>query len=749
MARAVVFPTRPSTSRILRFSAPTRPCQFSVPAILFALALIFAPATISWAAVDLVEQFEREVRPLLVEQCFKCHGPEKQKGGLRMDRIQGLLTGGDSGEPTISPGKSVDSSLIARITSINPDDVMPPKGEHLKPEQVAAIRRWIDNGAHWPESGKPDADAATATGGAPAGMVITEKDREFWSFKTPARSVPSPVKSAQWPRQPVDFFIAAKLRENGLTPSPEASRAVLIRRMTYDITGLPPTPEEVAQFAADNGADAVERLVDRLLASPRFGERMASMWLPLARYAEDQAHQVGKDTKFFYANAYRYRAWVIDAFNRGLPYDRFVKLQLAADRLPNTESADLAALGFLGLGPKYYNRGRIDVMADEWEDRVDTVCRTMLGLTVACARCHDHKFDPVSMRDYYALAGVFASTSMVNKTSDGRPIKDGAKGAEPDPDMLHIVEDAKPQDLNVFLRGNVENKGPVVERRFLEVLSSGKPAAFSDGSGRRELADLIATSENPLTARVFVNRVWAIFFGQPLVSTPSNFGHSGSLPTHPELLDDLARRFMDGGWQVKDLIREIALSATYRQSSASNAAALSHDPSNRLLWRMNRRRLTFEQWRDSVIFHSGQLVESIGAKSEEIDDAANSHRSVYARISRLKLADQLMQFDYPDANVHAEQRSNTTTPMQKLFMLNSPFMQRQAVAFAARLQTDAGDDATRITKACRMLYAREPDDAERTLAKDFLALPSSSSGMTRWQQYAQALLISNELLHVD
>jgi mono/diheme cytochrome c family protein len=733
----------------LRFSTVIQRDRFSVPAILYALALAFLPALRLKAAVDLVEQFEKEVRPVLAEQCFKCHGPEKQKGGLRMDRKADMLAGGDSGEPAIMPGKGAESALVARIVSLDPDQVMPPKGERLKTDQVAAIRRWIENGAHWPDSGKPEPDAAIAKAGAPTGMIITEKDRDFWSFKTPIRSAVAAVKSGDWVRQPIDFFIAARLRESGLDPSPEAPRPVLIRRMSYDITGLPPTPDEVNEFNADHSADAVERLVDRLLASPRFGERMASMWLSLARYAEDQAHQVGSDTKFFYANAYRYRAWVIDAFNRGLPYDRFVKLQLAADRLTGTEPGDLAALGFLGLGPKYYNRGRLDVMADEWEDRVDTVCRTMLGLTVACARCHDHKFDPVSMRDYYALAGVFASTSMVNKTSDGRAIKEGAKGAEPDPDMLHLVEDAKPQDLNVFLRGNVENKGPMVQRRFLEVLSSGKPVAFSDGSGRRELADCIASRDNPLTARVFVNRVWAVFFGQPLVSTPSNFGHSGSLPTHPELLDDLARRFMDGGWSVKDLIREIALSATYRQSSASNTEAVSHDPANRLLWRMNRRRLTFEQWRDSVLFHGGELIESIGAKSADIDDPRNSRRSVYARISRLKLADQLLQFDYPDANVHAEQRSNTTTPMQKLFMLNSPFMQRQAAAFAARLQAGAEDDDARIATACRMLFAREPDDADLSLAKEFLTLPSSSPGMTRWQQYAQVLLISNELLHVD
>jgi mono/diheme cytochrome c family protein len=734
------------------FPATSRRHLFPRP-IFVAQAVLLVSAAGAMAAEDLFDQFQKEVRPILEESCFKCHGPDKQKGGLRLDRKADMLGGGDSGEPAITPGKSADSQLVARIKSTKSDEVMPPKGDPLKPEQIAAVARWIDSGAHWPPSGESESESATKVQAAPVGMVITDKDRNFWSFQPPQRSQPASAQQTGWPRQPLDYFIAAKLAQNGLEPSPEAARSVLIRRLTYDLTGLPPTPEEVDAFVADNETGAEERLVDRLVASPRFGERMASMWLPLARYAEDQAHQVGNDTKFFYANAYHYRAWVIDAFNRGMPYDRFVKLQLAADRLPDSQPSDLAALGFLGLGPKYYNRGRLDVMADEWEDRVDTTCRTLLGLTVACARCHDHKFDPISMRDYYALAGVFASTAMVNKTADGQPMKEEKKGGkqpvEVDPAVLHIVEDAKPQNLNVFLRGNVENKGPVVERRFLEVLSPSGAAPFADGSGRRELAERIASPDNPLTARVFVNRVWAVFFGRPLVSTPSNFGHSGSTPTNPELLDDLARRFMDGGWSIKDLVREIARSATYRQTSACDATRFSRDPENRLLSRMNRRRLTFEQWRDAVLADSGDLTGPIGAKSANIDDPTNTHRTVYAFVSRLKLADQLRQFDYPDANVHSEQRSITTTPMQKLFMLNSPFMLRRAGALAQRLQAGAEDDPTRVVNAYRMLYGREPDDTERALAADFLQRPPTAQGTTRWEQYAQILLISNEMLYVD
>jgi hypothetical protein len=525
-----------------------------------------------------------------------------------------------------------------------------------------------------------------------------------------------------------------------------------MRRVTFDLTGLPPTPEEVEAFVTDERADAYAQLVGRLLSSPRFGERMASLWLPLARFAEDQAHQVGSDTRFFYPNAHLYREWVVHAFNRDVPYNQFVTLQLAADKIAGTDRSDFAALGFLGLGPKYYNRNRLDVMADEWEDRVDTVTRTFLGLTVACARCHDHKFDPITTEDYYALAGIFASTKMVNKSPDGKD-ESGIEATKMNPQTLHIVEDATPQDLNVFVRGNVENKGAVVPRRFLRVLCNGEPAPFKDGSGRKELAAAIANRDNPLTARVMVNRLWGLLFGRPLVASPSNFGNSGERPTHPDLLDYLAERFTSNGWSIKSLMREMLMSSTYRQSSGLRVQGsrkdnrASADPANILLWRMNRRRLTVEQWRDAVLLVSGQLDES-GGKSQEVDDPNNRKRTLYARISRLKLNDLLMQFDYPDANIHAERRSVTTTAMQKLFMLNSPFMLSAAKAMATRLGEGEAPAELRIRRAYWLLFSREPDKSETQLALDFLGKPASSE-MTRWEQYAQMLLASNEMMYVD
>ena len=585
--------------------------------------------------------------------------------------------------------------------------------------------------------------------GTPTPTVVTEADRQFWSFVPPKVNEPPASKNTTWPRSRVDRHLLAKMEAAGVGPSEEAPRHVLIRRLSFDLTGLPPTPAEVDAFLLDNSPNAYDKLVERPLASAAFGERMASLWLPLARYAEDQAHQVGSDTKYFYPNAWKYRRWVIDAFSRDLPYDKFLLYQVAADKADGATPQDLAALGFLGLGPKYYNRDRLEVMSDEWEDRVDTVTRSMLGLTVACARCHDHKFDPIPTEDYYALAGVFASTRMVNKQPDGAVQDKELEAPKVNPEAMHVVQDGDVKDLHVFVRGNVERKGEVVPRRFLAVLSKPDATPFKDGSGRAELAKAIVDRNNPLTARVMVNRVWAMLFGVGLVPTPSNFGRSGQPPSHPELLDDLAVGFMDNGWSVKWLVRELVTSAAYRQTSRASAESARKDPANVLLWRMNRRRLSIEQWRDGVLFSCGKLEPGDG-KSVSLDDPANCRRTVYARVSRLKLNDLLMQFDYPDANVHAEGRATTNTSTQKLFMLNSPFMAAQAKALAARVAKDApADESARVRHAYRLLFAREADGEELDLALSFLGKPESAQGMTRWEQLAQVMLISNEALYVD
>ena len=486
----------------------------------------------------------------------------------------------------------------------------------------------------------------------------------------------------------------------------------------------------------------------RLLASAHYGEHWARMWLDIARYAEDQAHIVGSDTSLCYPNAYLYRDWVIQALNDDVPYDRFVRLQLAADLLEPDDDRNRVALGFIGVGPKYYRRNSPEVMADEWEDRVDVVSRGLLGLTVACARCHDHKYDPIETEDYYALAGVFASTSMFNQPlEDSKDAGKEDKKGKPKPEhAMHIIKESKPTDLPVYIRGDVNNKGPIVKRRFLQILDPNK-TPFETGSGRLELANAIADPQNPLTARVIVNRVWGQYFDQPLVGTPSNFGTLGDGPTHPKLLDDLAVRFMENGWSLKWLHREIVLSATYGQSSTGNPKAEKADPANRLLARMPRKRMSVEQWRDAILSVSGRLDPQVGGESIEPQDPQSRRRTVYSKISRLELNHMLALFDFPDPNTHSERRVETTTPLQKLFAMNSPFMVAEAEALAKRLIESASDNEHRITEAYELCYNRPPRLEERKLAEEFFG--SEADSLELWTQYAQVLLASNELLFID
>ncbi|MBC8244939.1 MAG: DUF1553 domain-containing protein [Verrucomicrobia bacterium] len=590
--------------------------------------------------------------------------------------------------------------------------------------------------------------SAAAADGEKTAPIDWEKARKWWAYQAPQKNELPSVSNSAWPSQRIDHFILARLDSEELTPSPETTKRILARRLYLDLTGLPPTPAEMAAFLSDETGDAYERLVEDLMQRRAFGERLASMWLNNVRYAEDQAHQVGANTAFFYPNAYRYREWVIDAFNNDIPYDDFIRKQLAADLIKDTPDGDLPALGYIGLGHKYYNRGRLDVKAEEWAEQVDTLTRSLLGLTVACAQCHDHKYDAFTQKDYYALAGIFASTDLVDRMADGSEIKKGTEAAKKRIDTIHMVHDKKPQNLHVFLRGNPETKGDVVPRRFLRVLSEGEPKPFTQGTGRLELAESIVSPDNPLTARVVVNRVWSMFFGRGLVTTPSNFGLLGAKPSHPALLDDLAVRFMENGWSMKRLIREMVLSSTYRQCSDESEANRAIDPGNTHLWRMNRRRLSIEQWRDSILA-AGDNLERTGGKSLELTDKKNVRRTVYARVSRKKLNDMLMQFDYPDPNVHAAKRSATTTALQKLFVMNSRFMVEQAKRLAKRVTGDNPDaSAEQVQSIYDILYNRKPSAAELNLALGFLQLPAESR-LTRWEQYSHALLAANEMSFID
>ncbi|MGV3485323.1 MAG: PSD1 and planctomycete cytochrome C domain-containing protein [Planctomycetaceae bacterium] len=712
------------------------------------------PAGDDLAGVDF---FERKIRPVLVKHCYGCHSTEASsvKGGLKLDSRDALRAGGDSG-PAVIPGDPDGSLLIAAIRYESTE--MPPDGK-LDEQVVADFVNWIERGAVDPR----ESDSLPSESVPSKGVIDWTQAANHWAFQRPQRSSPAapPARSdhPDWAHQPLDAHVLAKLSEAKLRPTEAADRATLLRRVSLDITGLPPTMDDVRRFVADPSPAAYERAVERLLGSVHYGERWARLWLDIVRYAEDQAHIVGDNKELFYPNAYLYRDWVIHSLNCDMPYDRFCRLQLAADLIEPDDSPHLVALGMIGLGPKYYRRGAPEVMADEWEDRVDTVTRGLLGLTVACARCHDHKYDPIPTSDYYAIAGVFASTEMFNRPlallgqqgssdqDDSPQEKAGRKDKAPE-ESMHIVRDVQPRDLNIMIRGDVTNQGPVVPRGFLSVLGNGERTPFTHGSGRLELANAIACRQNPLTARVIVNRVWGELIGQPLVSTPSNFGMRGSSPTHPELLDDLAVRFMDNGWSLKWLVREITLSSTYRQSSRIDQTQYALDPANRLISRANRRRLSAELWRDRMLAASGGLDLSVGGTSIVPSDPLATRRTVYSVISRFQLDPFLSLMDFPDPNAHSERRSETTTPIQKLFALNSGFMVEQAKRVAARVvDPPQRTSRQRIDAVYELVFARRPDEDEVKRAMSYLKVDPDNR--ERWAAYAQALLASNEFLIVD
>lgn len=894
------------------------------------LAIIFLSlGTTAGAAerVDPKERFESKIRPLLAHNCYACHTRTKL-GGLQVDSREGLLKGGKSG-PAIVPGEPDQSLLIQAVRYSHANLKMPPAGR-LSDAELEQMEAWVREGAVWPDAGPKAAAAPTQ------GYVITPEQRAFWSYQPVRKPEAPPVKNAAWARGAIDRFILAKLEQRGLTPVREADRRTWIRRVTLDLTGLPPTPEEVAAFRDDPGADAYEKVVDRLLASPRYGERWARYWLDVARYSDDVLF--GKTPNF-----YLYRDWVVRALNEDMPYDLFVKAHFAADLLPGQDTKKLLpALTMFVDAPTEFTE----------DDRVDVTTRGFLGMTVACAQCHDHKYDPIPTKDYYSLLGIFRSTqyrevplaepavvdnfrihqdavdqqereikeflatesrqladvfaalssrylmavwkvlgpsgqdaaAVANQDKldaellqrwvryirtpgkqhpflrtwerllqEGAPeermrqessafqtlvaqvfrehhlvdeynnvLKYGAKtgrelgdvvgrtmprdrymlwqelGADGNPrasdavpdaredgvlnfrgdkvlrflpaafrdhisamrarlaelkrevpppyPYLSVIEDSpKPANLRVFIRGNAQNLGEEAPRAFLSVLRDVAPEPFTKGSGRLQLAEAIASPRNPLTARVMVNRVWEHHFGYGLVRTPSNFGQTGDRPAHPELLDYLASRFVEQGWSLKKLHREIVLSSVYRLSGEMAKANYAADPDNRMHWRFARRRLDAEGLRDSLLFVSGTLDEKMGGPATPLDSPENRRRTVYGKISRNILDPMLTLFDFPNPNQHAEQRIPTTVPLQRLFLLNSPLIMQQGAALAARLDREhLVDPAKRIARVYELLFQRAPAAAEMEQGMAYVA-----DGGESWSRYAQVLLASNEFLYGD
>jgi len=763
------------------------------------------------------EFFEARVRPVLADNCLECHGAEKHKGGLRLDVRDAMLKGGDTG-PVVVPGKPDLSPLIAAIR-YEGDVQMPPK-KKLKDDEITVLTDWIKRGAFWPDarpglSSRPGAITTAPAPGPNQAVSVSAQDRSFWSFQPVGSPIPPPVKDLTWPRSPIDRFIRATLEDSGLTPAPAVDKPALIRRAFFDLIGLPPDPDEVDTFLHDDAPGAFARVVDRLLASPHYGERWGRYWLDVARYGEDQAHSFQPR---LYPNGFRYRDWLVRALNRDMPYDRFILDQIAGDLLDGPDRPlRLAALGFFACGPVYYGDSK---KHDQYADRIDTLTRGFLGLTVACARCHDHKYDPIPTTDYYALAGVFASTEYVEapcapkaqiEAYDKAQAAIGAKDREitsflkaeaerlkqklsgdqlkqvegllpaeakakvkalraelgrlkkdapPKYPVIHTLSEApRPTDMPVLLRGNAETPGTKVPRRFLAVLG-GDRSSFQYGSGRLELAHAIASADNPLTARVMVNRIWQHHFGRGLVATASNFGALGERPSHPELLDWLARRFIASGWSIKVLHREIMLSAVYQQSSRFDSPGSTLDPGNALLWRMNRRRLDVEAWRDATLAVAGQLDSTIGGPSVNLDVSSNHRRTFYAAISRHNLAWILRLFDYPDPNITSGGRVETTVPLQQLFVLNSEFMTAGARSVAARLLAAArpGQNETeRIRRAYLLLFGRAATDHELELGLAYLraeepadaSAPVAHAQLSPWERYTQALLAANEFVFID
>ena len=799
--------------------------MYSMPILRSLLGIFVAAAGCAAAEVGDpagLEFFEARIRPLFVERCYECHSADAERieGGLRLDTTWALRQGGDSG-PIVAPGKPDESLLIACVSYADDGVNMPPSGK-LAARQIADLRKWVELGAPLPAANDAGPQAA-----AKKSLAIDEQARNHWAFR-PLQTHPSPtIADRSWPQQKLDWFVRRQLEEQGLRPAPAADRRTLIRRVTFDLLGLPPTFADVEKFAADASPDAYERLVDRLLASPHYGERWGRHWLDVARYGED--NPTNESTCKAPRHPYRYRDWVVKALNDDLPYDEFVRRQLAADLQPGLPPEELAATGFLGLSPVYHKEPKLSgdviamILADEWDERVDTITRGLLGLTVACARCHDHKFDPIRTQDYYALAGVMASTRLVErplaattpedmrrlqdtqeaivdvelrlsyakamrKTAEAAgeptapfeaqvrkfdaqlkelkarklfagPIADGVCDSgvwidDADPAWTSLVfRPDRPRDLPVFVRGNPARPGEIVPRRFIEVLSSETPRPFAHGSGRLELADAIVGEAAGLTARVIVNRVWGWHFGKPLVRTPSNFGALGERPSHPELLDDLAARFVESGWSLKRLHREIVLSATYRQSSVHPQAGGPHDPAlvdgdNRLLWRMNRRRLEPEAWRDAVLGVSGRLDLTSGGPSADLDDPQNVRRTIYGKVSRQNVADVLRLFDFPDAKQHAEERTPTTTPLQQLYLLNSEFMRANAEALVRAEAGGAKSPVGRLRAVFRRVLQRDPSPEEQDAARRLLRRDPAAD-VDPWPLLVHGLLAGNEFLYVD
>lgn len=740
-----------------------------------------------------LEAFETSIRPLLIKHCYQCHSSDSQppKGGLLLDSREGLLTGGDSGTAII-PGKPEDSLLISSVKYQSYE--MPPDGK-LSSKEIELLEQWIANGAPWPASETPSASGDDQV------VNWQEAQRSHWSFQPVLRPDLPGVSDRDWPESGIDYFILAKLDSNLLAPSAEADRRTLIRRLYVDLLGIQPTQSQVDEFIESDSPEAYAELVDQLLSSPYYGEKWGRHWLDVARYNEGFGGFTDNGPN---PHAWRYRDWVVRKLNSDFPYDEFVKQQIAGDIEGDVESS--IGTGFLALGPTFRTDGgdpdsAAAAKSETLDDRVDTLTRGFMGLTVACARCHDHKFDPIPTLDYYSLAGIFNNSASVlspisaqtivnafnqaqgevnrlnnelkkanddlKKAGDNASAEQKAKRDQlqkqrdeaqqrvpPRFEEAHTLRDTGSGNMKVALRGDIRKQGPEAPRRFLRIVEGEQPTLYDIGSGRKQLADSVASRNNPLTTRVIVNRLWLHHFGRPIVMSPSNFGTLGNKPSHPLLLDWLAAELVENDWSLKRLHREILLSATYRQSSAFNEEHYLADGDNQFLWRHSPRRMDVELWRDTIMQATGELNTQIGGPPQQ-DILRSNRRTLYASTSRNGdqfASDRFLKlFDFAAPRASIAKRTITTVPQQFLFMLNSSFMVDRARTFHRRLERHSQDPIAKVEYAYSLLYNRRPSKEELRLSHDFVTITTNQSPedkLDRWIQYCQTLLSSNELMFI-
>ncbi len=775
--------------------------------------------------------FETSIRPLLIEKCHKCHGAEKQWGTLRLDSREAVLLGGDTGA-AIVPGQPAESLLVKAISHTDDNLKMPPK-EKLTDRQIADLTRWVALGAPFPVATKS--------------VAPRTRDPNHWAFQSPVEPLVPQTANVARTNGPLDRFVLAKLEAAQLEPAQPASPRTLIRRATFDLTGLPPTPAEITDFLQDDRPDAFSRLVDRLLASPAYGERWGRHWLDVARYADSN----GLDENVAHGNAWRYRDYVVAAFNQDQPFDQFLIEQLAGDLLPAEDEAmrhrRLIATGFLALGPKVLaevdeSKMRMDII----DEQIDTVGRAVLGLTLGCARCHDHKFDPIETADYYGLAGVFKSTRTMDKytklalwhenptptpvalalkaTHDEQVTQRKAalqefiergdaavkatlpageapppkledkypdatkaelkrlreeltkfeKAAPEMPSAMGVMEDAV-IDVAIHIRGNPLKLGEVVPRRVPLVLAKASAPKFAaEQSGRLELAQWLTQADHPLTSRVLANRVWRWHFGRGLVRTTDNFGLLGERPSHPELLDWLARRVTQRGWSIKSLHRQIMESQTYQLDSRAEPLLVERDPENRLFGRADVRRLEAEAVRDALIAVGDGLDRTLGGSllkvknrdyffdhtSKDLTDYKSQRRSLYLPVVRNNVYDVFQLLDYPDAAIPTGDRSTTTIAPQALLMMNSDLVMQCSSNLTSKIWNESrtADHTQRVTFAYATVFGREPSTGEVASALAFLneveqALATGNVAPEQqhrraWDSLCHVLLSSNEFIYV-